>query len=156
MNQNLKRVVYLLTVSLVFFAHNAKSAELNFVSRSSQINALQPVQIDLVLNSGQEKFNAVSGEVVFSDESVSLLAIEDGRSVVNFWIDKPTASQGNRIFFPALHLVGIKEMAHNYFRLFLCQKKQALLPCVLISPVYYCMTAWARQQRWRLMSLSLI
>jgi hypothetical protein len=82
MNQNLKRVVCLLTVSLVFFAHNAKSAELNFVSGSSQINTLQPVQIDLVLNSGQEKFNAVSGEVVFSDESVSLLAIEDGRSVV--------------------------------------------------------------------------
>jgi hypothetical protein len=123
MNQNLKRVVYLLTVSLVFFAHNAKSAELNFVSGSSQINALQPVQIDLVLNSGQEKFNAVSGEVVFSDESVSLLAIEDGRSVVNFWIDKPTASQGNRIVFSGITPGGYQGNGAQLFSLIFMPKK---------------------------------
>ena len=78
----------------------AKSGEIKFFLDVTSIVA-DKFEIEAVLDS-EEPINALEGEIVFLSDRADLELINDGNSIINFWIERPRATEGGRIEFAGI------------------------------------------------------
>jgi len=79
----------LLLVALPVFA-----AEFFFDSETKEASPGAGFQTDVLLNAENEEINAVEGKIIFPPELLELQTINDGNSIVNFWVERPHKEQG--------------------------------------------------------------
>jgi len=91
--------LFLIFYSLVFF-EVTEAARLELKSDFNKFNKGDRFQISFVLNTENEKINAVEGEIKFPNELLELKEIRDGSSIINFWIEKPRI--GDRVYFSGI------------------------------------------------------
>ena len=99
---------YLILVVLIFAAIPVFAAEISFVAKTNEVAAGRQFQIDVLLNTENEKINAVEGKIVFPQELLELQTIKDGNSIINFWIERPRVESDNPIVFSGITPGGYK------------------------------------------------
>jgi len=79
----------------------AYSAEMRLDASKIDIIEREQVIVDVVINS-RETLNAVEGSLVFPSDSVSVVAILDGNSVINFWVEHPHMDNYGSVVFSGI------------------------------------------------------
>jgi hypothetical protein len=83
-------VFFFVLFSVLFFQF-VEAAELNLYSKRQEIGLDQQFKVDLFLNTEGENINALEGKILFSADQLELKEINDGGSIVSFWLEKPKA-----------------------------------------------------------------
>lgn len=86
---------------LVFAAIPVLGAQLNFVFPAQEIFVNQQFRADLFLDTEKEDLNAIEGKIAFPADYLEIKEIRDGNSIINFWIERPRAGDGE-IFFSGI------------------------------------------------------
>lgn len=71
------------------FSMTVFAAEFTFISNVSDFDVGQMVKVDLFLDTEDESINALEGKFIFDNSILELKEVDDGGSVVNYWINKP-------------------------------------------------------------------
>lgn len=77
------------------------SADLRMVPSKSDIGLGEQFVVSVFVDS-DESLNAIEGKVIVSSDAFSVKDIRDGNSVINFWIDKPSAKQSGEVYFAGI------------------------------------------------------
>ena len=80
------------------FTLQAQAAEVSFDTKTREIKANQLFEVGVFINSEEEDINAIEGKVVFPSNLLEVKEIRDGNSIINFWIERPKAKNGEIIF----------------------------------------------------------
>lgn len=75
----------------------AASPQIVLTADQSEVSVGQPFVVEIALFPDGESINAVAGEIILP-ESLDLKRIKDGRSIINFWIERPAARDRKIIF----------------------------------------------------------
>ena len=94
---------YLLISALVVFllsllAMPVFAAELFFEAKNQEFVQGEEFIVSVFLNTAEESINAVEAKIYFPAELLKLKEIRDGNSIINFWIERPRAKNGEILF----------------------------------------------------------
>jgi len=92
-------IAILIGFTLFFTITPALAAETFFQSGSNEVVAGQLIKIDFFLNAENQNINALEGNIIFCPCSLNLNKINDGSSIINFWVKKPQIESDGRIIF---------------------------------------------------------
>jgi len=85
----------------IFFPVFVSAASFIIEPSSSSILPGDGVEVSLYLNSSDENINALEGRLVF-DNNLKLEKINDGSSIISFWLEKPHLNNENEIIFSGI------------------------------------------------------
>lgn len=88
----------LFAATALFFASPVLAAETFFEVRNPDIQTGDMFEVQFFLNTDQEVMNAIEGRIVFPEALLRVEEVRDGNSVVNYWIERPKASNGEITF----------------------------------------------------------
>ena len=97
----------LLITSFVLFALPLFAAELRVETSLSEVVDRKYFLADLVIQS-DDSVNAIEGVFVYPSNLLKVIGIEDGNSVINFWIEKPSENKIGEISFSGITPGGFK------------------------------------------------
>jgi hypothetical protein len=107
-NKNQNRIIlhFALSFCILIFVFCIKgivsAAELNLISHTQEINVGQQFQVNVILNTEGEQINAIEGKIIFPRDLLELKKINDGNSIINFWIEKPKSAPEGQIVFSGI------------------------------------------------------
>lgn len=98
-----KKLLVSLSLILVLFGgiSKAEAASLYFVPADAKIGVGEVVRAELRLDS-PENVNAVEGTLVFPTDLLEVKNINDGNSIISFWIARPKLENGSIVFAGAI------------------------------------------------------
>ncbi len=97
-----KKLITISAFSLVLFLlypTDVSAAGICFRPESGQITPDRIFKVDFLLDTEGSEVNVVSGKVFFPSEILDFERTEEGKSIVNYWMEKPKIESGNRIIF---------------------------------------------------------
>ena len=102
--QTLKTIIRFCLAIFLFFvsASFAFAAEILFSAPAHSLRIDDELEVKVVLNTEQEEINALEGQITFPLELLELRGIRDGSSLVNFWVERPIATNGGKIVFSGI------------------------------------------------------
>ncbi|MBI5072013.1 hypothetical protein HZB93_03955 [Candidatus Falkowbacteria bacterium] len=92
------KILFLLSTFYFLFSGSAFAAEVSFDTKTQEIKVNQLFEVGVFINSEEEDINAIEGRVVFPSNLLEVKEIRDGNSIINFWIERPKAKNGEIIF----------------------------------------------------------
>lgn len=84
-------IFVLFIVSFALMPTLASAAEIYFKAKTTNIISGQQFQIDVLMNTENKAINAIEGKILFPGDLLELKEIQDGNSIINFWIERPLA-----------------------------------------------------------------
>lgn len=79
----------------LFSVSSVRSAELYFGSQSKEYGPNSEFAVGLFINTEGENVNALEGKILFPADFLEFKEIYSGDSIINFWIENPSASCEN-------------------------------------------------------------
>jgi hypothetical protein len=70
------------------------AATLSLTPSKEKVGISEQFYVDLMLSSQEESVNTISGSINYPTENVSFLRAEDGKSMVDLWVEKPKEKNG--------------------------------------------------------------
>lgn len=92
MKNNTNNKIFIITLILfinLIFINKTHAAKLLLVPSKDSVGIEEQFYVDLMLDPEDQSFNAIKGDISFSKENATFLRAEDGKSMVNLWIEKP-------------------------------------------------------------------
>ena len=86
----------------LFFAIPAFCAEIYFNGEGREIKNNELFEAEVFINTGEESINAVEGKIVFPSDLIEIKKINEGNSIINFWIEKPIDAPEGPIAFSGI------------------------------------------------------
>lgn len=100
----------LLIVFTVFFiTRPVFSAKISLDSKIKKIGIENQFKVDVFVDSEGEDINAAGGKIIFPEKLLKLKEIEDGNSIINFWIERPKVGPENYAVFSGIIPGGYNE-----------------------------------------------
>lgn len=93
-----KTIFVLISCLAVFAAMPAFAANLFFEAKSQGFTQGDEFLVNVFLNTDGESVNAAEGKVFFPPQILEIKEVRDGDSIINFWIERPKASNGEILF----------------------------------------------------------
>ena len=87
---------------LLFGANRVNAAIINVNSNDSKIGANQEFTIVVAIDTQDQSINAMEGNVIFPSDLLEIKKIQDGNSIINFWIERTAANQSGVIHFSGI------------------------------------------------------
>lgn len=112
-----------LALVLVGTLSQVDAAEFKITTPKPTINSQQKVKIEVIMGSKGEAINALEGKVFWPKEYFDLVAINDGNSIVNFWLTKPSVDVEGYLSFAGIIPGGYAESGGLLFGATLQTKK---------------------------------
>lgn len=94
-----------------------------FIEWPKEVGVNQQFQADIIIDTGDEKVNAVEGEFDFQRGFLGIKEISDGNSIVNFWIQRPKLTLDNKIIFAGIIPAGYSGKGKIFSVVFKALKK---------------------------------
>ncbi|MDD5251425.1 MAG: cohesin domain-containing protein [Patescibacteria group bacterium] len=91
-------ILLLSTFYFLFSVSSVFAAEALLEVKAPAIRVGDEFEVGLFLNTENEDVNAVEGKVVFPEHLLELKGIYDGNSIINLWIERPNAKNGEILF----------------------------------------------------------
>ena len=98
MKKFLQLIILSLVIVSLFFAPSILAAKISLETENSNIELNHEFEVHLYLNTEKQNINALEGEIVFPHNLIKLERIEDGGSIISFWVDNPQLKNGNIVF----------------------------------------------------------
>jgi len=93
---------FLFSVCLILlWGTSVKASEIYFGTLGQTIGVGQRFEVRLFLDTQDKTINAMEGKIIFSSDTLELKEIRDGNSIINFWVEGPSAA-GNEINFSGI------------------------------------------------------
>jgi len=127
--QKLKTII-LLIIFVLFFAMPVFAAETFFDAKTQEIKVNQLFEVGVFINTEEESINAIEGKITFPQDLLEIKKINDGNSIINFWIDpvKNCVSNGvekpNEICFSGITPGGYNDSRGLIFSITFLAKKE--------------------------------
>ena len=83
--QKIKIILVSCLLSLV--AGPALAAEVSFDTKTQEIKVNQLFEVGVFINTDEESINAIEGKITFPRDLLEVKKVNDGNSIINFWID---------------------------------------------------------------------
>ncbi len=85
-----KTIIYIfLSIFLLFVNQKVESSTISIVPSNNSIGKSEQFYVDILLDTEGKTVNGIEGSVNFSKDSFSFVRAEEGKSMVNLWIQKP-------------------------------------------------------------------
>lgn len=94
-NLSIKIKIFFPVILFFFFAVFQTQAASIILAGPSVIPANQDFKVDIMINTEGQNLNAFEGSISFPEKILSIKQINDGDSVVNFWIERPKLELSN-------------------------------------------------------------
>ena len=91
-------IVFVVINALFVVIRGVSAAELKLLSSAQEIAVGQQFKVDLLLNTENEIINAVEGKIVFPADLLEMKELQDGNSIINFWIEKLSSNNNELVF----------------------------------------------------------
>lgn len=76
------------------------AAEVSFDTKTQEIKAGQLFEVGVFINTDNEEINAIEGKIIFPQDLLEIKKINDGNSIINFWIEKPKSASDGQTRLP--------------------------------------------------------
>jgi len=95
-----KKIIIILFISIfnLFMVNKVFAVTLNMDTEQKTFGINEQFYVDLLLDTGGQSVNTISGSVIFPSDNISFVRAEEGKSIINLWLDKPELA-GNSISF---------------------------------------------------------
>lgn len=101
--KNLSTKIFILVLFFIISFLNTDSvyaAQVKLDFSNKIVGAGEQFYVDLMLNTEGESVNTIEGDITFQNDNISFVRYEEGKSMVNLWIKKPTLDfDGNTLSF---------------------------------------------------------
>src|SRR3989338_2058868 len=87
---------------LVFAAMPVFAAEIFYSADVREVRAGTEFEIGVFLNAESENINAIEGILRFPADILEFKELNDGNSIVNFWVERPSRRVENEIIFSGI------------------------------------------------------
>lgn len=87
---------------LLFCASSVHAGSLSFVPSSTSVAIGEQFYVDVFLSPENVSYNGIEGSISYSKETLSFIQAEEGRSIVNAWIEKPHVSTEGVVSFAGI------------------------------------------------------
>ena len=92
----------LLFVLFSVFAPLARGAEIFYDADTRKVKANTEFEVGVFLNAESENINAIEGILRFPADILEFKELNDGNSIVNFWVERPSRRVENEIIFSGI------------------------------------------------------
>ncbi len=127
----IKTAILLSFFLFLFSAAPAFAAEMSFDSENKEISVGDQIKIGVFL-SADKSVNAVEGRIIYPTELLTLKDVQDGDSLINFWIEEPN-SQNSPMVFSGITPGGFKGQKGLLFSLIFETKQKTGLADISVS-----------------------
>lgn len=107
--KNMKKIfyknIYIIIATIILFLFSQQVAYASSVSLDSSketVGIEEEFYLDVLLDTEGQSINGIEGTIIFDNQSFSLVRIEDGKSMVSFWVEKPSVIDDNQIKFSGI------------------------------------------------------
>ena len=83
----MKKILFILLSIAFLFPYHLFAAEVSFDTKSQDIKVNQLFEVGVFINTDDESINAIEGKIIFPQDLLEIKKINDGNSIINFWID---------------------------------------------------------------------
>src|SRR3989344_1106043 len=92
----MKKVLFILLGISFLFPYHLFAAEIFYSDDVREVRAGTEFEIGVFLNAESENINAIEGILRFPADILEFKELNDGNSIVNFWMERPHMEQGTR------------------------------------------------------------
>lgn len=85
----------------LFFTNKVFATTIILTTSKNSVGISEQFYVDLMLDTKGETINAIKGNISFPSDKLSFIRAEDGKSMINLWVEKPKI-QNNVISFAGL------------------------------------------------------
>lgn len=110
------KIIILFSIFYFIFSVPVLAAELFFNSKTQEIGVGQEFQVDLMLDAEGQDINAAEGKIIFPENLFELKIINDGGSIINFWVEKPDQKKAGEIKFSGVIPGGFRGVLGPYWK----------------------------------------
>ena len=104
MKNNFKKIIFSLIIVLVFsiFMNNKVEASTLYLKPSNTSPGInEQFYVDVMLTTEGKIVNGIESKITFGGEELTFIRAEEGQSLINLWVEKPTL-KGNSITFSGI------------------------------------------------------
>ncbi|MDO8560831.1 MAG: cohesin domain-containing protein [bacterium] len=98
----MKKILFILLSISFLFPHHLFAAEIFYDADTRKVKANTEFEIGVFLNAESENVNAIEGILRFPADILEFKELNDGNSLINFWVERPTLRAANEIFFSGI------------------------------------------------------
>src|SRR3989344_245175 len=80
-------ISFLIACFLFLVASSVLAAEVSFNAKTQEIKVNQLFEVGVFINTDEESINAFEGKITFPRDLLEVKKVNDGNSIINFWID---------------------------------------------------------------------
>jgi hypothetical protein len=89
---------YLLLLTFLLIGDTTLGATLSMEPRDTNVSLGETLELSLVLYAEEDDVNALEGSITFPKEAFHIISINDGGSIIDFWIEDPHEVNGGVSF----------------------------------------------------------
>src|SRR3990167_1755563 len=120
----MKKILFILLSIAFLFPYHLFAAEVSFDTTSQDIKVNQLFKVGVFINTDEESINAIEGKIIFPQDLLEIKKINDGNSIINFWIEKPKSATGGQIAFSGIVPGGYNDSRGLIFSITFLAKKE--------------------------------
>ncbi len=99
--RKIKRIFIFCLIFCLFFINKVFAADLILNPSKDSFGLEEQFYVDLMLDPKGESINTILGNISFSNDNVVFLRAEEGKSMINLWVEKPKLDH-NKISFAGI------------------------------------------------------
>lgn len=115
---------FLIFILGLFFVSPVFAADLSLESNDDIITIKKEIKLDVFVDSKNTSINAVEGTVLFPHDLLEVKMINEGSSIINFWLKQPSNTLEGQIEFSGIIPGGINIDHGKFFSVVFLAKKQ--------------------------------
>jgi hypothetical protein len=95
----MKKIIFIIFVFLI--ACKVSASSLSLIPSKNEVGMKEQFYVDVILDPESVSVNGIEGSVIFPKDKVTFVRAEDGKSMVDFWVEKPVSS-GDKVNFTGI------------------------------------------------------
>lgn len=123
----LRKFLLFVAISISFVAIrglSARAAEILIQTKNTEIKTGDQFETDIFINTENQQINALEGKIIFPNDLLELAEINEAKSIIIFWIEKPRLESNNQILFSGIVPGGYNDKKGELLSLIFKTKKQ--------------------------------
>src|SRR3989338_3212870 len=113
----MKKILFILLSISFLFPHHLFAAEIFYDADTRKVKANTEFEVGVFLNAESENINAIEGILRFPADILEFKELNDGNSIVNFWVEQPILRAENEIIFSGITPGGFVDKRGLIFRI---------------------------------------
>lgn len=98
----MKKILFILLSIAFLFPYHLFAAEIFYDADTRKVKANTEFEVGVFLNAESENINAIEGTLRFPADILEFKELNDGNSIVNFWVERPSRRVENEIIFSGI------------------------------------------------------